>query len=142
MNNKGYMLVEIILAFTLAIGVGYFLIELTLKAKNTNDDLVVASLVRTDQGIIYNTIMKDIYNNPEQNLDEIESKISIDGDKLTYDDKVIVLNQYASFGEVVKDNSNNKITIPLEVKQMPDENFNIEIYLIGEWLEDYKLVVS
>ena len=62
LNNKGYLLVEIILASALAIGMGYFITQITIKTKNKNDDLLVTSLVSTDQGIIYNGIMKEITN--------------------------------------------------------------------------------
>ena len=33
LNNKGYMLVEIILAFVIAMGVVYFMFELIIKLK-------------------------------------------------------------------------------------------------------------
>lgn len=61
LNNKGYMLVEIILAFAITMGVMYFLMDLTVKLKNKNDDLMVSTLAATDQAIIYNTIMKEVY---------------------------------------------------------------------------------
>ena len=57
LNNKGYMLVEIILASAIAMGIAYFITDLTIKLKNKNDDLLVKTLVSTDQAIIYNTIM-------------------------------------------------------------------------------------
>ena len=66
LNNKGYMLVEIILASVIAFGVAYFLLDLVIKLKNKNDDLFVDTLARTDQAIITNTIMRDIYNKNTQ----------------------------------------------------------------------------
>ena len=41
LNNKGYMLVEIILASVIAFGVAYFILDLVIKLKNKNDDLFV-----------------------------------------------------------------------------------------------------
>ena len=35
-NNKGYMLVEIILASVIAFGITYFIVDLTIKLKNKN----------------------------------------------------------------------------------------------------------
>ena len=49
LNNKGYMLVEIILASALAFGLTFFIIDLTIKLKNKNDDLVVETLISTDR---------------------------------------------------------------------------------------------
>ena len=84
MNNKGYMLVEIILASALAMIVAYFVIELTIKLKNKNDDLLVKTLVATDQAIIYNTIMKDLNSLESVDCDYINGKISIDKNKNTF----------------------------------------------------------
>jgi len=129
LDNKGYMLVEIILAVALAMGVGYFLIELTLKVKNTNDDLLVESLVKTDQGIIYNMIMKDVYNDTSLTIDDLYQKIEIDSDnnKVTYGTEIIFVSDYAQVGNKKKEG--NKIIIPIIVKQLPEDNFNVEIYL-------------
>jgi len=129
LDNKGYMLVEIILAVALAMGVGYFLIELTLKVKNTNDDLLVESLVKTDQGIIYNMIMKDVYNDTSLTIDDVYQKIEIDSDnnKVTYGTEIIFVSDYAQIGNKKKEG--NKIIIPIIVKQLPEDNFNVEIYL-------------
>jgi len=129
LDNKGYMLVEIILAVALAMGVGYFLIELTLKVKNTNDDLLVESLVKTDQGIIYNMIMKDVYNDTSLTIDDVYQKIEIDSDnnKVTYGTEIIFVSDYAQVGNKKKEG--NKIIIPIIVKQLPEDNFNVEIYL-------------
>lgn len=136
LNNKGYMLVEIILAVGLAMGIGYFLIDLTLKVKNTNDDLLVESLVKTDQGIIYNMIMEDVYNNKNADIDDIYNKIKItkitesgkkDRYKVEYDGKVVIVTDYAVVGAKTK--TTKKITIPITVKQLPDEDFDVLIYV-------------
>lgn len=141
LNNKGYMLIEIILAVSLAMGIGYFLIELTLKVKNSNDDLLVESLVKTDQGIIYNMIMKDVYKdilaNPNIEIDvgNIYDNINIkkvneEDEKVRYrveyKGQVVIVTDYAVVGK--KTRENNKITIPITVKQLPNENFDVIMY--------------
>lgn len=134
LNNKGYMLVEIILAVGLAMAVGYFLIELTLKVKNTNDDLLVESLVKTDQGIIYNMIMKDVYNNSSISKSTVNDRIKTNKDvknQVIYTDSagkehVIIVSDYATVG--TNKITGNKVIIPISVKQMPDENFDVIIY--------------
>ena len=60
LNNKGYMLVEIILAFVIMFGLIYFLMDLVINLKNKNDDLVVDTIVKTDQTIISNKLEMDI----------------------------------------------------------------------------------
>lgn len=129
LNNKGYMLIEIILAVGLAMGIGYFLIELTLKVKNTNDDLLVESLVKTDQGIIYNMIMKDVYENANT-FNNVKDKINVTGNRITYNDQTIIVTDYAKVEGKNIDETNKKITIPIKVKQLPDENFDIVMYFV------------
>lgn len=57
LNNKGYMLVEIILASALAFAMAFFLLELTIKLKNKNNDLLAKALTATDKAIIANKVM-------------------------------------------------------------------------------------
>ena len=63
LNNKGYMLIEIVLASVIAFGLAYFMLELTLKLKNKNDDLMVETLMATDNAIISNAIMRELQEN-------------------------------------------------------------------------------
>lgn len=130
LNNKGYLLVEIILASALAISMAYLLIELTLKTKNRNNDILVTSLVNIDQGVIYNGIMKEIINKNIE-IDTVYNNISIDdNNKIKYNGKVIdILSEHASFGDKIKDTTNNVIIIPINVKELPNENFDIILYL-------------
>ena len=93
LNNKGYMLVEIILASVIAFGVAYFILDLVIKLKNKNDDLFVDTLARTDQAIITNTIMRDIYNkNTQFSCNNIPK--SVDDNKFKYKDTIIEVNKY------------------------------------------------
>ena len=128
LNNKGYMLVEIILAFVIAMGVTYFMFELIIKLKNKNDDLIVKTLVSTDQAIIYNTIMKNLDNGFDCN------KIVIDGNKFKYDGNFIIeVSEFAVIGYDSNNVDNCKINgdevnvnISINVKQLKD-NFDINI---------------
>ena len=60
LNNKGYLLVEIIVASVLAMTIAYFLIELTLNLKAKNDDVFVDTILVTDKVLMTNQIMNDI----------------------------------------------------------------------------------
>lgn len=128
LNNKGYLLVEIILASVLAMVIAYFMTDLTIKLKNKNDDLLVKTLVSTDQAIIYNTIMKDLYNDPNSFSCD---NISVSGNKFTYNGFTNIVSEYAKVSYNPEDDCNVsdkiRVNIGLEVKQLPDDNFNIDI---------------
>lgn len=128
LNNKGYMLVEIILASVIAFGVAYFLLDLVIKLKNKNDDLFVDTLARTDQAIITNTIMRDVY---DKNTQFSCNNISVDGNKFKYKDTIIEVNKYTTIDvDAITCNvtSTNliKLNIPLTVKTTK-KSYNISI---------------
>ena len=129
LNNQGYMLIEIILASALAMGVAYFITDLTINLKNKNDDLLVKTLVSADQAIIYNTIMKDIYSD----VDSFRcSDIQISGNTFTYNGFTNVVSQYAdvkydSSKDCSVSSDNIKINIGLKVKQLTEDNFDVNI---------------
>lgn len=134
LNNKGYMLVEIVLASVLAVMVAYFITDLTIKLKNKNDDLLVKTLVYTDQAIIYNTIMKDLYsdNYPDGvSCDDIASKMSINTDNkiFKYDGFTNIVSKYAElFNSSCLDYEDYiQLTIPIKVNQLSNDNFNVNI---------------
>lgn len=132
LNNKGYMLVEIILASVIAFGVAYFILDLVIKLKNKNDDLFVDTLARTDQAIITNTIMRVIYDKKTQFSCD---NISVDGNKFKYKDKdkdkdtIIEVNKYTTIGTInceVTSTNLIKLNIPLTVKTT-EKSYNISI---------------
>ena len=133
MNRKGYVLVEIILASVIAFGIAYFIIDLTIKLKNKNDDLMVETLVETDRSIISNKLMGYLYL---ENEDFNCENISVNNKKVIYEDKdgnsntVDIINDYVTVDNIIcnKNDNNVYINIPLSVKQMPDRNFDIELY--------------
>lgn len=134
LNNKGYMLIEIVLASVIAVAVAYLMTDLTIKLKNRNDDLMVKTLVSTDQAIIYNAIMKDLYSGRYSDgvsCTGITSNMQIDMDNkiFKYRDFINVVSKYAILGNVncVENIDYMEITIPLSVKQLPDEDFDVNI---------------
>ena len=58
LNNKGYLTVEVVLASVIAFGLAYFLLNLTIKVKDKNDDMLVKTILINDKAIIENNIMK------------------------------------------------------------------------------------
>ena len=133
LNNKGYMLVEIILASVIAFGVAYFILDLVIKLKNKNDDLFVDTLARTDQAIITNTIMRDIYNkNTQFSCENILNNILVEDNKFKYNDTIndtiiIEVNKYTTIGDITCNvESPNLLNIPLTVKTTK-KSYNISI---------------
>ncbi|MBQ2873439.1 MAG: hypothetical protein IJE89_05520 [Bacilli bacterium] len=128
LNNKGYLLVEIVLASVLAMVIAYFLTDLTIKLKNKNDDLLVKTLVSTDQSIIYNTIMNGIHSDGSDfKCDDI--KLDVVNKKFEYKEFTTIISEYASLSnfkcEKIGDTVN--IEIPLDVKQLPSDDFDVNI---------------
>ena len=79
LNNRGYLIVELILASVLAMTVAYFLLNLVVKMSSKNQDLYVETALLTDKAIMTNLVMEDVnkytlirMNNSSEN----EGKIS------------------------------------------------------------------
>ena len=132
LNNRGYMLVEIILASAIAFGMAYFLLNMTIELKNKNDDLLAETLVATDEAIIMNGIMSNLKGS---SCVTVRDQLKIDNKKISIGDNTIdIVNEYTTVGElncVKVDDKVVTVIIPLRVKQMPDKNFDVELY----WIE-------
>ena len=135
LNKKGYMLVEIILASALAFGLAFFIIDLVIRLKNKNDDLLVEALITTDKTIITNKLMS--YSKLEtKNFDC--NKLTITGNTVKYKDEVIdIITDYANVGELSCSTVGGivSITIPISVPQMPNKDYDITFdykYEIGD----------
>ena len=106
MTNKGYMLVEIILAFAIAFALLYFVMDLVINLKNKNDDLLVKTLIRSDQTIITNELMELAIS--EKNSFNC-SLLTIDGKAIKYNGKVLnIVEDYATIGSFVNTRDNRK----------------------------------
>lgn len=60
LNNKGYLIIEIILASTIAFTIAYYLINLTYKFKDKNEDIYASTNLTSDKITITNNIMNDL----------------------------------------------------------------------------------
>jgi len=131
LNNKGYMLVEIILASAIAFGIAYFIMDMTINLKNKNDDLLVETLTTTDQAIITNMIMEKIKANPN----EFECKdVTLNGKVFEIDNKKNIVNEYVTIS-YDKDNDNDclisddkiRVNVNLSVSQIPGKDFDVNV---------------
>lgn len=125
LNNSGYVLIEIILASAIAFGIAYFILDLTIKLKNKNDDLVVRTLTQTDRGIITNRFMSYM----------VDDNFSCDNVKIVnntikYNDEVIdIVNKYAKLENYNCSITSNRVNLKffIKVRQLEEENFNVDI---------------
>lgn len=125
LNNRGYVLIEIILASAIAFGIAYFVLDLTIKLKNKNDDLVVRTLTQTDRGIITNRFMSYM----------VDDNFSCDNVKIVdntikYNDEVIdIVNKYAKLENYNCSITSNRVNLKffIKVRQLEKENFNVDI---------------
>lgn len=132
-KSKGYVLIEIVLAFSITFALTFFLIDLVIKFKNKNDDLFISTLVSTDQAIVTNKIMKFAIDEEK----DFTCKLNIENQKIVYIDAngqknvIDFINNYASLENVECNNDITKgiisIKIPINVKQMKEKNFDVVI---------------
>lgn len=61
-DNKGYMIVEIIISATLAMIISYFMMDLIIKLKEKYDYVQNDTELMSDKIIITNEILGDLYN--------------------------------------------------------------------------------
>ena len=59
LNRKGYMLVEMILASVIAMSIAYYLLNLTYKFKDKNEDIYNSTMLIADKILITKNIMND-----------------------------------------------------------------------------------
>lgn len=138
-NNKGYMLVEIILAFSITFILIYFIMDLVIKTKNKNDDLMVETLVRTDQTIITNKLMSYAIDETD-GFDCNSLKNNVTDSAVKYgSDTIDIVSKYAKIDKsnvsCSTDLGKVSIKIPIKVEQMKDEVFDVVIdykYDIGD----------
>ena len=89
LNNKGYMIVEIIVSATIAMTIAYFMMDLIVKLKEKYDYVQNDTILMTDKIVITNEILGDLYKR------DIEcAKLSVDNKgiefTLTNDTKMIL----------------------------------------------------
>lgn len=74
LNRKGYMTVEIIIASVIAFSIAFFLMEITFKLVDINDNEYISTNFMTDKALI----MKNIKENIQNDIDEYEKVYKIE----------------------------------------------------------------
>ena len=116
LNNKGYLIVEVILAGVLTFTMAYFLINLTLKIRNRYDDVNVETVMLNDKTVITNEIMDDVIGNNVNNVEYITNGIRINFDDGSSKDLTIVDNTI-TYGTYTKKFSENAIVGEVSIRR-------------------------
>ena len=82
LNNKGYMLVEIIVASVIALVMAYFLIDITIRLVNKNNDYYIESVLLTDKNLVTKEIMEDINDNSNNDILLTSINVTNSGDNI------------------------------------------------------------
>lgn len=83
LNSKGYMLVEIIIAAVIAFSIAYYLLNLTYKFKNKNEDVYNSVTLYSEKINITKNIMNDLEGKTISGITSGENFINF---TLTYSD--------------------------------------------------------
>jgi len=116
LNNKGYLIVEVILAGILSFTMAYFLINLTLKIRNRADDVNVETVMLNDKTVITNEIMDDVIGNNVNDVEYITNGIRINFDDGSSKDLTIVDNTI-TYGTYTKKFSENAIIGEVSIRR-------------------------
>ena len=125
LNNKGYLIIEVILAGALTFAMAYFLINLTLKVRAGFDDVNVETVLLNDKTVVTNEIMDDVVGNKVKNIVKIDNGIKINFEDGTSKDLTIV-NNTITYGTYTKELDKNAIVGDVNIKRS-DSYFLIEI---------------
>jgi len=60
LDNKGYLIVEVIVATVLALVMAYFLIDITMEMKTKNDDAYHETIFLSDKALMTKQLMQDL----------------------------------------------------------------------------------
>lgn len=141
---KGYMIVEVIVASVISLIMAYFLMNITIKLVNKNNDYYVDSIFLANKNIVTKEIMDDInskklagvevlnenqvkltYIDNETN-NSITKKLKVEGSTITYGDYAKKLSEELNIsGIVISNDTTNKI---LTIKIPAYTNYSKEDY--------------
>lgn len=126
LNNKGYMLVEIIVSFVLACSIAMYLLNLTIKFKDTNESIYYSSVYLKDKNLITRNIMNDI---KEGNIVDFSSGGNWIKFKVELDSDVSNSTRMMQVYKALRINDDNSIEYGVVTNY--DEIYNREIISFG-----------
>jgi len=143
LNNKGYMLVEVIVSSMIALVIAYFLIDITVKLVNKNNDYYLESILLADKNIVTKEIMDDINSmkltgvNCQSNTsciltfdynDENKKALSINDKTISYGDYSKTFSDEVNLSQINIKSEENILTISIDAyTNYSKENYGINI---------------
>ena len=124
LNNKGYMLIEIILASAITFTIAFFLLSLIVKFKDTNEDLYNDTALLNDRIAITKNIINDLENSKIVKVEELEKNDSTG---------IIARNIL-----VKEPDNNNPITKRIEIKKRDKTTITYGRYENGSFVKKNK----
>ena len=133
LNNKGYLLVEIIVASVLAMGIAYFLMNLTIRFSREDEDIYRSISWTNDKNILTNKIMRDVYEyglvsvNVDSNTsivftfgDDSSKELVIDeaNRNITYGDYESKIDSSFQLGDVSVVNDEDYLSVRIPMKSI------------------------
>ncbi len=143
LNNKGYMLVEVIVSSAIALVMAYFLIDITIKLVNKNNDYYLENVLLADKNLVSKEIMKDInsmkltnvvvdedntvnliFNNDDSN----KKSLKVTNRTITYGDYSKTFSDEVNISLPVISTNNNILTIKISAyTNYSKEDYGIKI---------------
>lgn len=156
LNNKGYMLVEVIVSSMIALVIAYFLIDITVKLVNKNNDYYLESILLADKNIVTKEIMDDINSmkltgvNCQSNTsciltfdynDENKKTLSINDKTISYGDYSKTFSDEVNLSQINIKSEENILTISIDAyTNYSKENYGINI--VVPYNEDISIILS
>ena len=134
-NNKGYMLVEIIVAAVIAFSIAYYLLNLIVKFKNINEDIYFDTEITNIKINTIKSIKEDlaeesrvrIYEIDDESEDKYYINMEVGEDNRTKRIEIDKINKVIEYG-LYKDKEFDKKDISHYKKKFPDfVDINIKI---------------
>ena len=115
LNNKGYMLIEIILASVITFAIAFSLMNLIISFKNKNEDLYNETSILSDKISITKNIMDDLKNHKIVKIETdntstkkiIDLKVVLKNDDIIKNKRIEIENNKITYGDY--DTTENKI---------------------------------
>lgn len=148
LNNKGYLLVEIIVAIVIAMGIAYYLMNLTIRFSEKDEDIYKSITWTNDKNILTNLIMEDVelyklnvakkgkddysisFEFDDEDIENKELVINRDSRTISYGDYVKKIDSSLQIGEVKLVNGSNYTIVTVPLKSIySDEDYGLKLFI-------------
>lgn len=139
LNNKGYMIVEIIVSATIAMTIAYFMMDLIVKLKEKYDYVQNDTILMTDKTVITNEILGDLYKRGNMcakkdgnaivyKILDNSGNVTSNWLKLSYnsDEKKIIYEESSDSGNIYTPFYQKKFNDLLQIKTLEEDDISVD----------------